>query len=52
MIRRLADGTVTDGTAEWIPGPEGEGFRVRDFRDLDGVPMALPPGAAFEFDPL
>lgn len=43
IIRVLADGTITDGTARlsddrWI---------VDDFRDLNGEPLNLPSGAFF-----
>lgn len=41
-IQRVdADGTVTEGTAELA------GSSVHDFRDLNGEPMMLPPGASF-----
>lgn len=47
IVRRLQDDTVVDGTADVrvVPG----GIDVTDFRDLDGHPLALPPGASFEF---
>lgn len=46
IVRIDADGTAIDGTAafEWTAG----GFEFRDFRDLDGVKMLLPPGSCFE----
>lgn len=45
ITRHDTDGTVIDGTAELV-GPGS----VRDFRDLDGYPLALPPGSSFELD--
>lgn len=54
IIRRDADGTIVDGTARArviadLAGTEGAaGLALDDFRDLDGAPLDLPPGAAFE----
>lgn len=45
ITRHDPDGTVTDGTARMILTATGRG--LDDFRDLDGEPMCLPPGAAF-----
>lgn len=41
ITRHDADGTVIDGTALC------EGTEISDFRDLDGEPLALPPGSSF-----
>jgi hypothetical protein len=48
IIRRLADDTVTDGTAAMNVGEHG--MTLSDFRDLDGVELTLPAGARFEID--
>lgn len=45
ITRRDPDGTVIDGTARVIT--DGTEQRLDDFRDLDGNPLSLPPGAAF-----
>lgn len=45
IVRREADGTITDGTCAY---EFADGYRWFDFRDLDGEPMILPPGASFE----
>lgn len=49
IIRRDADGTIVDGTAELIIEANGTGFSVVDFRDLDGEELILPPQSSFEF---
>jgi hypothetical protein len=49
ITKHLPDGTVEDGTAAWEDQRNGT-FRVWDFRDLDGDPMVLEPGAAFHVD--
>jgi len=47
IVRRLADDTVTDGTARQTVDGDGD-WTITDFRDLDGQPLDLPPGASFE----
>lgn len=47
IVRRLRDDTVTDGTARQV-GTVAADFTVDDFRDLQGRPLDLPPGACFE----
>jgi hypothetical protein len=47
IIRRDADGTITDGTAR-VTTTHGDSTTIDDFRDLDGELLHLPPGAAFE----
>lgn len=42
MVRIESDGTVTDGTCEF------DGRHWLDFRDLDGEPLILQPGARFQ----
>lgn len=46
IIRRNADGTITDGTARTRGVGPGR-LEIDDFRDLDGQPLNLPPGAKF-----
>lgn len=45
-VRVEADGTVTDGTYEAHVDADGT-WNARDFCDLDGRRMELPPGAQF-----
>jgi hypothetical protein len=47
IIRPDADGTITDGTAELVRTIPS-GIKVRDFRDLDGNELILPPKSSFE----
>jgi hypothetical protein len=42
ITKVLADGRVIDGTAKMT------GHTIEDFRDLDGQPMVLEPGARLE----
>jgi hypothetical protein len=49
ITKHLADGTIVDGTAAWEERRDGTA-RVWDFRDLDGEPMILEPGASFHVE--
>lgn len=44
VTRHDLDGTIIDGTAEY------DGHGLTDFRDLDGLPLVLPPGSSFVVD--
>jgi hypothetical protein len=46
--RVLADGTVEVGSALLIA--LGHEWSVSDFRDADGAPWPLPPGARYDVD--
>lgn len=46
IVRVDADGTIVDGTCEYNEEP-GAG-NLGDFRDLDGEPLVLPPGSAYQ----
>jgi hypothetical protein len=44
IYRQELNGTITDGTAERVRTDNG--WSLSDFRDLDGNPLVLPPGAS------
>lgn len=46
IARKLADGTITEGTGELCVDRKGR-ESIGDFRDLAGAKLDLPPGAQF-----
>jgi hypothetical protein len=46
IVRRDADGTCVDGTAEL--GVDSDGLWLGDFRDLDGELLPLPAGSSYD----
>lgn len=50
IIRRDADGTVVDGTAELMLAMTDDKLMasMHDWRDLDGNELPLPPGSSYE----